>query len=144
MGEGVFLLLVAVFCALLLLLAISAEKRHIPASATCILFGALVGALVWPTGLSTVDALGFDALATFDSDFFYYVLLPPIIFEAGFSVVKPPFFANIITILFFAVVGTLLTVVAIGQPLYAIGAAGASLQFGARRWILKCMSIIMT
>ena len=42
------------------------------------------------------------------------------IFEAGFSLQKRPFFRNIGTILLFAVIGTLCTLVAIGQPLYII------------------------
>jgi hypothetical protein len=51
--------------------------------------------------------------------------VPPVIFEAGFSLQKRPFFANLATIVLFAVPGTLLTMLAIGLPLYAIGSAGA-------------------
>eukprot|EP00966_Prymnesium_polylepis_P201912 4677998-Prymnesium_polylepis.1 len=113
---GVEYALATLFLIALLLLAVSAEKRHLPASATLIALGAAVGAVLWPGGAA--DALGLQHLATFDDDVFYFLLLPPVIFEAGFSLQKRPFFRNLGTILLLAVIGTLLTVVVVGQPLY--------------------------
>ena len=55
----------------------------------------------------------------FDESLFVYFLLPPIIFEAGFSLIKRPFFRNLGTILLFAVPGTVLTMLVIGGSLYA-------------------------
>ena len=52
---------------------------------------------------------------------FLYVLLPPIIFEAGFSLSRRHFFNNLGTILLFAVAGTLLSTFVIGQVLYMAG-----------------------
>ena len=118
--------LVSLTCALvgLLLISISAEKRGIPSSAACISLGALIGVLLGPTGLAQRWGVH-ETLEVFNGELFYYVLLPPVIFEAGFSLQKRPFFRNIGTILWFAVLGTLLTLVAIGLPLYAIGKTGA-------------------
>ena len=42
----------------------------------------------------------------FNEEFFLYLLLPPIIFEAGLSLSRHHFFANFATIMLFAVVGT--------------------------------------
>ena len=51
-------------------------------------------------------------------------MLPPIIFEAGFSLSKRTFFRNFGSILLFAVLGTLATTFVIGQSIYAAGGAG--------------------
>ena len=112
------------FLVALLLVSIAAEKRGLPSSAACITLGAVVGALLGPTGLARLWGVS-GTLGVFDRNLFYYVLLPPVIFEAGFSLQKRPFFANIGTILLFAVFGTILTLVTIALPLYAIGRTGA-------------------
>ena len=64
------------------------------------------------------------AAARVSRQLFLYVLLPPIIFEAGFSVSRKLFFNNFATILLFAVVGTLLTTFVIGQACQIAGRAG--------------------
>ena len=67
-------LFAAVFLASLLLLAISAEKRQLPASAACIAVGVVVGAILWPTGLAdalTRIGVDIDRIATFDRSTFY-------------------------------------------------------------------------
>jgi sodium/hydrogen exchanger 8 len=51
-------------------------------------------------------------------DIFYYGLLPPIIFEAGYSMKKRLFLKNIGAILNFAVFGTIISTVVIGFILY--------------------------
>ena len=113
----------ALLIVVLLVLSVAAEKRHIPSSAVLIVLGAAVGAILWPTGL---DAhLGLRSVTFFDESLFVYILLPPIIFEAGFSLIKRPFFRNLGTILLFAVPGTVLTMLVIGGSLYAAGAYGA-------------------
>ena len=67
----------------------------------------------------------------FDDDMFYFLLLPPIIFEAGFSLQKRAFFNNLGTIMLFAIGGTLLTVIFISLPLYTIGRTGVFRVSGA-------------
>lgn len=47
---------------------------------------------------------------TFRTDVFFNVLLPPIIFNAGFSVKKKLFFANFVTLTLFGVLGTFVSV----------------------------------
>ena len=54
-------------------------------------------------------------------DAIYYGLLPPIIFEAGFTMKKRQFFANFGTVLLYAVVGTLVCIFATGALLYLLG-----------------------
>ena len=52
-------------------------------------------------------------------DWVYFGLLPPIIFEAGFSMRKRGFFDNLVPILLYAVVGTLIATLAASAMLYA-------------------------
>ena len=60
----------------------------------------------------------------FETEAFYYILLPPIIFEAGYSLKRRLFFQNIAPILTFAVVGTLISTLALTGILYAGSALG--------------------
>ena len=60
--------------------------RHLPESTAAILFGFLMGLVVNFGGLSG------NKLYHFDADLFFYVLLPPIIFEAGFALEKELYF----------------------------------------------------
>ena len=77
------------------------------------MYGTLCGLLLWATGW--VHRLQLGAIVLFDENLFLYLLLPPVIFEAGFSLQKGPFFSNLGAILVFAVLGTLLTTLFIGE-----------------------------
>ena len=63
--------------------------------------------------------------SAFVHDVIYYLLLPPIIYEAGFTMRKRKFFANFGMILLYAVIGTLVAILAAGALLYGLVQAGA-------------------
>jgi NhaP-type Na+/H+ or K+/H+ antiporter len=111
---------------LLVVTACLAERLKLPASSAAIVLGAAFGLLFRAAGLTRESShVSSSALITFDEELFLFVLLPPIIFEAGFSLSRRHFFGNLATILLFAVVGTLITTCVIGQTIYAVGSARA-------------------
>jgi len=78
------------------------------------MFGLVVGGVL--TNFAQEEITFMD----FDPEIFFYILLPPIIFEAGFSLKRRRFFQNITTILLFAVPGTIITTLVVGCGLYAL------------------------
>ncbi|GBP62341.1 hypothetical protein EVAR_42085_1 [Eumeta japonica] len=59
-----------------------------------------------------------DLKATFDPEIFFNIILPPIIFHAGYCLKRKYFFRNLGAILTFAMVGTALSALVIGGLMY--------------------------
>ncbi|KJE89560.1 sodium/hydrogen exchanger family protein [Capsaspora owczarzaki ATCC 30864] len=99
------------FCVLVAFLVVHFNIRFLPESGATMLVGMASGAIAR-------FALGREA--SFDADFFYYFLLPPIIFDAGYSLKRRDFFSNIGSILMYAVFGTMISTLVIGLSVYGI------------------------
>lgn len=65
------------------------------------------------------------AVAKFDTDLFFLLLLPPIIFEAGYNMQRRKFFSNLGAICCYAFIGTAVSAVIIAAFVYYAGKLGS-------------------
>jgi solute carrier family 9 (sodium/hydrogen exchanger), member 8 len=93
---------------------------YLPESAAAIVVGVIVGGLAKAVYPST-EELNF---LSFEPELFFFLLLPPIIFEAAYSMEKKPFFANFWTISLYAVFGTIISTFIVGYLVYMLGVYG--------------------
>jgi sodium/hydrogen exchanger 8 len=106
------LLLVVILsvCIMVAYLIKSSKFYYLPESGACLIIGVLVGGTARLL-FGDDDELEF---LSFDPEVFFFLLLPPIILEAGFGLDRERFFTNIGSISAFAVLGTLVSTFVIG------------------------------
>ncbi|OQR96975.1 Monovalent Cation:Proton Antiporter-1 (CPA1) Family [Achlya hypogyna] len=103
-----------------------AHHRHwfmLPEAAATILVG-MLGGVLYLMHTSSVT----QSLATFDPSIFFVGLLPPIIFNSGYTMKRRYFFDNITAIITYAVAGTTISSFVVGVICYTAGYAGISLK----------------
>ena len=124
------------------------EKRKLPAiteTGACMLLGALVNGAFWSFARlvrGRADSRLSISMSDDMHDIIYFGLLPPIIFEAGFTMRKRSFFANFSTILLYAVVGTLLSIIVTGFITYALAVGGIVTQSFTFSEVLRASSLL--
>ncbi|XP_069377015.1 sodium/hydrogen exchanger 2-like isoform X2 [Paralichthys olivaceus] len=84
----------------------------IPESCLLITIGLVVGAIM--------HSVKEEPPAVLDSNVFFLYMLPPIVLDNGYFMPTRPFFENLGTVLWYAVVGTLWNSIGIGLSLFAI------------------------
>ncbi|KAK9818672.1 hypothetical protein WJX74_002819 [Apatococcus lobatus] len=89
---------------------------YIPPSGAAMVLGILVGSVMKLSGLAET--------VRFSAEAFFYGLLPPIVFAAGFTLKKKDFFKNFGTISVYAVGGTLISALVFGLLTYGMVAVG--------------------
>nr|GEY27353.1 sodium/hydrogen exchanger 6 [Tanacetum cinerariifolium] len=96
-------------------------RRHrfyyLPEASASLLIGLIVGALANISNTETSIRAWFN----FHEEFFFLFLLPPIIFQSGFSLAPKPFFSNFGAIVTFAILGTFIAAIVTGLLVYLGG-----------------------
>lgn len=108
--------------------------QHFPESCVLILIGIVIGGFVY----NVVESHSHH-FPVFTSSLFFNVLLPPIILDSAYSLYDRSFLSNLVTVVLFAVLGTLFNVFAIGYLLYFLGYIGAMGSFSAPLTPLSCL-----
>jgi len=89
----------------------------LPESAAYLIVGIIIG-LIAKFGLKD------DSLFVFQPELFFFLMLPPIIFEAGYSLERKRFFENFGAILLYAMFGTLISTFVVGYMTFYAGKLG--------------------
>ncbi|XP_004070550.2 sodium/hydrogen exchanger 8 [Oryzias latipes] len=116
-----FSLLVIGICIILVHLLIKFKLHFLPESVAVVSLGILMGGFI--------NFIEFQKLADwkeeemFRPNMFFLLILPPIIFESGYSLHKGNFFQNIGSITLFAVIGTAISAFIVGGGIYFLGQA---------------------
>mmetsp|Transcript_13179 Transcript_13179/g.25148 ORF Transcript_13179/g.25148 Transcript_13179/m.25148 type:complete len:586 (-) Transcript_13179:225-1982(-) len=137
---GILLFLLSVLVALMLSYCLKRLRiKWLHETGAALLFGCACGLLLKETPNSVLlNLLGFeDTVALhesllFQNDVFFLVLLPPIIFEAGFNTVptmlRKKFWGNLDGICAYAFIGTLISTFITGIGVHTAGLMGVCLQ----------------
>jgi len=91
----------------------------IPHSVAAIVLGAIIGVIIYLTSEKETKFF------MFNDSLFFFALLPPIVFDAGYAMKRTNFFRNMWSILLFAVLGTIISTFVIGYGIWGLAKAGA-------------------
>ncbi|KAH0572506.1 Sodium/hydrogen exchanger [Spironucleus salmonicida] len=110
------LVLFGILSILRLVYAKSKPEQYLPESTMLIIIGLLIGLIIGY--IPTDGANTLKELLTFDPDYFLFIFIPVIIFDAAYFMDKQVFFNNFLEIIVYAVFGTIFNSAFIGIAIY--------------------------
>jgi len=113
-----FLLLVMILVIFLVHTLLTFNFHYIPESLAIVFLGATIGLF-----MRILPEEESKRMESFSPTAFFLILLPPIIFESGYNLHKGNFFANIGSIMVFAILGTVISALIVGGGVYLLGLA---------------------
>nr|BAJ34110.1 unnamed protein product [Eutrema halophilum] len=117
-GVGILLQIMMLVLSFVLGHVLRRHRFHyLPEASGSLLIGLIVGVLANVSDTETSIRTWFN----FHEEFFFLFLLPPIIFQSGFSLQPKPFFSNFGAIVTFAIIGTFVASVVTGGLVYLGG-----------------------
>ncbi|XP_024998027.1 sodium/hydrogen exchanger 8 isoform X4 [Gallus gallus] len=116
-----FSLLVLAICIILVHLLIKYRLHFLPESVAVVSLGIIMGAFI--KIIEAQKLANWKEEEMFRPNMFFLLLLPPIIFESGYSLHKGNFFQNIGSITLFSVFGTAISAFIVGGGIYFLGQA---------------------
>ena len=137
----------AIFLTLLSLVLVLSKLLHdrpklasiLPEAGMTIIVGTIAGAIIFMLNpdsdeddAGSVNQFVAEGLLSFSPKVFFFVLLPPIIFNSGYNLKRELFFRHIAPISLFAVVGTLISTFAVAIMLQAVKKMGWMGDFDPR------------
>ena len=129
-----FVLFVLVLCIFLIHFILQTKCHYIPESLAIVFLGAFVGAVI-----KLLPNEEIKRVESFSPTAFFLVLLPPIIFESGYNLHKGNFFANMGSILLFAIIGTTISALVVGGGVYLMVKARGAWTFYF--WLIQIWKI---
>jgi len=117
-----FILYVLGMCILLTHWLIKCNFHVLPESIAVVFLGMIIGGAI--KIMKNAGLNDFQEAEILSPQNFFLMILPPIIFEAGYSLHKGNFFQNFGSILVFAVIGTFISAMIVGGGIYLMGVAG--------------------
>jgi len=126
-----FILCVLLVAILMVYLLIKFKFHYLPESIAIVLLGAIIGGLFQIFNHYNIGRI--KESEELNPTIFFLVMLPPIIFESGYSLHKGNFFSNLGTIVLFAVIGTAISAFSVGAGLYVLGQAKISFALTAKQ-----------
>ena len=107
-------------CILLIHFLLETKFSYIPESLAVVFLGAAIGLVM---KLCSANFGDWKKEETLSPTMFFLILLPPIMYESGYTLHKGNFFQNIGSILVFAIIGTSISAFVIGGGVYVLGVA---------------------
>lgn len=124
------------FSQLLLYVSRKLQQSVVPEAGLLLMLGMVIGGLI-----RTIDHVGMisavEKLTEFDENLFFIVLLPPIIFESGFTIRRDMFIGNFFLILALAIFGTLISSFVVGGIMFSLSSYSSNAIYTAS-WI-ECL-----